>query len=140
MSKSNVDDLLCILKAQAAGEGSESPFENCNSLYKTIDSITKGDIPWDPFSVQYSGPQPETNVPQWMDEKYQVFYRNPHDVIKSMLTNKTFDGHFDYTPYRQYENGQQVWGNFMSGNFGWKQAVRVSPCLCHTVPPVMMVV
>ena len=124
MSKSNIDDLLSILKSRAAGEGGKAPFNNCADLYATVDSITEGDVPWDLFTVQYDGPRPETNVPQWMDEKYQVFYRNPHEVIKLMLANKAFHGNFDYTPYRQYENGQRVWHDFMSGNFSWKQAVR----------------
>ena len=124
MSKSNIDDLFTILGTRAAGGDSTAPFENCAELYTTIDSITEGEVPWDSFTVQYNGPRPETDIPQWMDEKYQVFYRNPHEVIKLMLANKAFDGSFDYTPYRQYENGQRVWNDFMSGNFCWKQAVR----------------
>ena len=125
MSKSNINDLLHILKTRATREGGTVPFENCDDLHNTIDSITEGEVPWDSFPVQYNGPRPETNVPQWMDKKYQVHYRNPHEVIKSMLMNKMFHGNFDYTPYRQYENGQRVWRDFMSGNFGWKQAVRI---------------
>ena len=124
MSKSNIDDLLTILRTRAAGEGGTTPFKNCAELYATIDSITEGEVPWDSFTVQYDGPRPEMDIPQWMDEKYQVFYRNPHEVIKLMLANRTFDGNFDYTPHRQYENGQRVWRDFMSGNFSWKQAVR----------------
>ena len=127
MSKSNIDDLLSILKARATGEGSEAPFKNCAELYSTIDSIKEGEVPWDPFTVQYNGPRPEENVPSWMDEKHQVFYRNPRKVVRSILANKAFDGSFDYTPYRQYENGQRVWRDFMSGNFSWKQAVRTCP-------------
>lgn len=99
MLKSNIDSLFHILKTQAAGEGGTALFENCAELYTTIDSITEGEVPWDSFTVQYNGPWPETNIPQWMDEKYQVFYRNPHEVIKLMLTNKEFNGNFDYTPY-----------------------------------------
>jgi len=127
MSKSNIDDLLCIMKTRAAGEGGEAPFKNCAELYSTIDSITEGEVSWDSFTIQYNGPRPTTNVPEWMDEKYQVFYRNPREVVRSMLANKAFDGNFDYTPYRQYENGQRVWCDFMSGNFAWKQAVRMIP-------------
>lgn len=125
MSKSNINDLLHVLKTRATREGGTVPFKNCDNLHSAIDSITEGEVPWNSFSVQYNGPRPEMNVPQWMDEKYQVYYRNPHEVVKSMLMNKAFDGNFDYTPYRQYENGQRVWRDFMSGNFGWKQAVRI---------------
>jgi hypothetical protein len=106
MSKSNIDDLFGILKTRAAGEGSATPFENSADLYATIDSIMEGEVPWDSFNVQYNGPRPESNVPLWMDEKYQVFYRDPCEVVRSMLANKAFDGNFDYTPYREYENGQ----------------------------------
>jgi hypothetical protein len=125
MSKSNIDDLLCILQSRAAREGGTVPFRNCAELYNTIDSITDGEVPWNSFTVQYSGLRPETNVPEWMDEKCADFYRNPHEVIKLMLANKVFHGNFDYTPFQQYENGQRVWCDFMSGNFSWKQAVRV---------------
>lgn len=124
MSKTNINELLSILKARAANEGGTPPFENCTDLYSTIDSIVEGDIAWDLFTVQYNGPQPETDIPPWMDEKYEVFYRDPHEAVKLMLENKAFDGSFDYTPYRQYENGQRVWRDFMSGNFSWKQAVH----------------
>jgi hypothetical protein len=126
MSKTNINELLSVMKERSAREGGTSPFENCADLYSTIDSITEGDVAWESFTVQYDGLRPEAGVPPWMDEKYEVFYHNPHEVIKSMLVNKTFDGNFDYTPYRQYENGQRVWRDFMSGNFGWKQAVRTS--------------
>ena len=129
MSKSNIDDLLHILQSRAVREGGTAPFKNCAELYDTIDSITDGEVPWDSFTVQYTGPRPEMNIPEWMDEKYKVFYRNPHEVIKSMLGNKAFHGNFDYTPYRQYENGQRVWCDFMSGNFSWKQAARIFPYL-----------
>lgn len=124
MSKANTDDLLSIMKARAVREGGTSPFESSADLYATIDSITEGDIAWDSFTVQYNGPRPEADVPPWMDEKFQVFYRNPREVVKHMLANNAFNGNFDYTPYRQYENGQRVWRDFMSGNFAWKQAVR----------------
>ena len=125
MSKGNIDELLSIMKAQAARVGGTPPFKNCADLYTTIDSITEGDVAWDSFTVRYNGPRPEADVPPWMDEQYQVFYWNPHEVVKLMLANKAFDGSFDYTPYRQYENGQRVWCDFMSGNFGWKQAVCI---------------
>jgi len=65
--------------------------------------------------VQYDGPQPETNIPQWMDEKYQVFYQNPHEVMKLMLVNKLFDGNFDYTPYQQYDDQLLTWGSWVRG-------------------------
>lgn len=123
MSKANIDDLLTIMKARATMEGGTPPFKNCADLYNTIDSIVEGDVAWNSFSVQYNGPQPEENVLPWMDEKYQVFYQNPCEVIRLMLANKAFDGNFDYTPYQHYEDGQRVWRDFMSGNFSWKQAV-----------------
>jgi hypothetical protein len=136
MSKSNIDDLFGILKTRVAGEGGTAPFENSADLYATIDSIMEGEVPWDSFNVQYNGPRPKSNVPSWMDEKYQVFYRDPREVVRSMLANKAFNGNFDYTPYREYENGQRVWRDFMSGNFSWKQAVSIFHCLRSSVPRV----
>ena len=54
MSKSNINDLLCIMKTWATGEGNTTSFENCDDLYNTIDSIMGGKVPWDSFSVQYN--------------------------------------------------------------------------------------
>ena len=98
MLKTNINKLLHIIKSHATEEGSTTLVENCDNLYNAIDSIMEGEVPWNSFSVQYNGPQPEANIPQWMDEKYEVFYWNPHKVVKSMLRNKTFDSNFNYTP------------------------------------------
>lgn len=67
-----------------------------------------------------------------MDDSHQVFYRDPRQVVWMFLGNHKFDGNFDYVPYREYENGERKWGDFMSGNFCWKQAV------CSVIPSPLL--
>lgn len=127
MSHSQVDKLMNIWATRTARDGGTTPFTNSKELHNTIDAIGEGDAPWYSFRVGYNGDRPQGRVPSWMDDSYQVFYRNPRQVIHTLLSNHKFDGNFDYVPYREYENNERKWGDFMSGNFCWKQAV--SPVL-----------
>jgi hypothetical protein len=94
-------------------------------LYRLIDSIKQGDIPWDSFSVQYSGVQPNNDVPRptWMDQAYEVWFRNPLHVLENQLGNVDFKGEMDYAPKRVYHRGKRRYQDLMSGNWAWEQAV-----------------
>lgn len=62
--------------------------------------------------------------PSWMVSGFDVWYRNPHDVIKNILANTDFNGEMDAAPFREYNaNGQRQYHNFMSGDWAWAQAV-----------------
>ena len=127
MSHGQVDELMQIWAARAARDGGTTPFTDSKDLHHTIDAIEEGDAPWYSFKVGYNGDRPQDKVPSWMDDSHQVFYRDPRQVVRSFLSNRKFDGNFDYIPYREYENNERKWGDFMSGNFCWKQAVRSIP-------------
>jgi hypothetical protein len=99
------------------------PFANHDDLHDVIDGITEGNAPWHSFNVAYNGPFPENNVAGWMTEQYEVWHRDPRQVVHQLLSNPEFNGHFDYTPHRQFEDNQRRWSDFMSGNWAWKQAV-----------------
>ncbi|KAF8833516.1 hypothetical protein BDN67DRAFT_985983 [Paxillus ammoniavirescens] len=63
-----------------------------------IDSTPLGDIPWQGFSIQYTGERPEDNVLPWMDGTYEVWFRD----------------------------SEPQWKDFMSGDWVWQQADEIS--------------
>lgn len=124
MSAGNIDELLRLWTAGTAPLGGVSPFASHTDLYSTIDAIPIGGVPWQTFSVSYSGPQPKSNVPPWMEQSYEVYFRDPRELFVDMLTNPTFANNFDYTPVQIFDiNGSRRYENFMSGDWAWKQAV-----------------
>ena len=126
MSRAQIDELMQIWGAHAALEHGTTPFADSKDLYDTIDAIEEGDAPWYSFRVGYDSDCPPGKVPSWMDDSHQVFYRDPRQVVWTHLGNHKFDGDFDYVAYHKYENDERKWGNFMSGNFCWKQAVGLT--------------
>ncbi|KAG1858201.1 hypothetical protein F4604DRAFT_1931231 [Suillus subluteus] len=105
------------------------PFADCHDLYKTIDSTPVGDIKWQSFKVQvYWGKKPAHNIPLWMDQPYDVWYRDPHEVVRSMLVNPEYAMEMDYQPYCEYltDSDERQWQDFMSGDWAWNQADIIS--------------
>lgn len=125
MSNRNVDTLMELWAAEAIQDGRDAPFEGHEDLLETIDCITHGDAPWDSFEIGYTGTLPANDIPTWMLEKYQVYHRDPREVVKNILSNRDFDGDFDYAPYREFRDNDRRWSDFMSGNWCWKQAVSI---------------
>jgi hypothetical protein len=125
MSAGNIDYLLQLWAA-----GGESPFVNHNDVYSTIDAIPMGGVPWQDFSVSYNGPRPETNAPPWMEQTYEVYFRDPRQLFLNMLANPTFAEDFDYAPKQVFNTkGSRQYENFMSGDWAWNQAVSLLLCL-----------
>ncbi|KAJ7815221.1 hypothetical protein B0H13DRAFT_1924296 [Mycena leptocephala] len=62
MAQARVDRLAQLLAALYPGQ--DPPFSDHTDLYSTIDAIQQGDVPWESFSVQYSGPLPEGEAPK----------------------------------------------------------------------------
>ena len=130
MSAGSVDDLMTLWEAGTAPSGGEPPFVDHAQLHNTIDAIPMGSVPWQKFDVSYTGPQPEAEVPPWMEQTYEVYFRDPHQLFLNMLANPDFAEDFDYTPEQQFDaNGSHRYENFMSGNWAWKQAVSLPTCL-----------
>src|SRR5882762_6991197 len=76
--------------------------------------------------IQYNGDQPEHDVPSWMTFEHEVFFQDPHILIKNMVSNPDFDGEFDFGPFQEHDKGNHCFQNFMSRNWSWKQAISVS--------------
>ncbi|KAG2032082.1 hypothetical protein BDR03DRAFT_936144 [Suillus americanus] len=99
---------------------------NLWDLYRTIDSPPLGDVKWNCFQINtHSGERPDINVPSWMDNSYNVWFRDPWEVIRNMLANPMFTDEMDYHPYRKFSssNDEHQWKDFMSGDWAWDQAV-----------------
>ena len=106
--------------------GATAPFQNHGDLYDRIDESTTGEAPWDHFSVSYDGPRPKPGeeVPDWMSQEYEAWYRDPVQLIHNLVANPDFVDEFDYTPYHEYDQeGTHRFHNFMSGDWAWREAV-----------------
>ncbi|KAG1717759.1 hypothetical protein EDD22DRAFT_983820 [Suillus occidentalis] len=103
------------------------PFTDHKDLHNVIDATQLGDVPWQSFSVQYTGERPEV-VPPWMDDEFEVWYRDPHAMAHNILANPTFKDEIDYTPFREYDTVEDTrcWKDFMSGDWAWQQADTIS--------------
>ena len=122
MSGGNIDELLRIL----AGLYPENdpPASKHDELYAMIDAIKDGDVAWDSFTIKYNGERPTESVPPWMNQSFQVWFRDPLQVLENQLANPDFKHHIDYAPKRVFRNGKREYKDLMSGDWSWKQAVR----------------
>ena len=124
LSAGKIDNLCNLWTAGTVELGGEAPFVNHTHLYDTIDAIPIGGVPWQSFSVSYTGEHPETDVPPLMEESYEVHFRDPRQLFLNMLANPTFVDDFDYTPMRIFDvNRSRRYEHFMSGDWAWNQAV-----------------
>jgi hypothetical protein len=126
MSAGDIDTLLELWAATLIDAGAAPPFSGHRELYKTIDDAKVGEVPWESFHVCYEGDVPgaASEPPSWMISDFEVWYRNPHDVVKNMLANRDFDNEMDAAPYRDYDTeGSRQYQHFMSGDWAWRQAV-----------------
>ncbi|KAJ6529976.1 hypothetical protein B0H10DRAFT_2273658 [Mycena sp. CBHHK59/15] len=125
MSTKGVDRLAQLLAALY--QGTDPPFADHKDLYATIDSIQQGDIPWESFSVKYTGPVPETGeVPVWMTETFEVWFRSPLAIFEKQLANPDFKDEMDWAPKRIFKEGKRQFTDFFSGNWVWEQADKIA--------------
>ncbi|KAJ6591937.1 hypothetical protein B0H10DRAFT_1925050 [Mycena sp. CBHHK59/15] len=125
MSAKGVD---CLAELMATlYEGADPPFADHKDLYATIDAIEQGDIPWESFSVKYTGPIPETGtVPVWMTETFEVWFRSPLAIFEKQLANPDFKDELDWSPKRIFKNGKRQFTDLFSGNWVWEQADKIA--------------
>jgi hypothetical protein len=126
MSAGDINCLLTIWAASLAVHNDKPPFANTAHMYNTIDSTPLGDIPWESFSLQYNGIQPEDDIPSWMEADYDVWFRDPRTLVHNILSNPDFKSDFDLAPLQERTaDGTHRFCDFMSGNWAWKQAVSL---------------
>ena len=130
LSRKKIDCLLELWAATLVPYGTLPPFTNHVNLLRQVDSIPLGGVPWESFSLGYKNPPPKsTRPPEWKITEYDVWFRNPCEAIKEILGNSEFDGHIDYSAYREFEHSQRRYCNMMSGDWAWQQSV----CLASSV-------
>ena len=127
LSQKKIDKLLELWAATLAPHDDSPPVTNHQDLHRQIDAIELGNIWWESASLKYDRPLPTTTRPlEWMTTEYDVWYRDPHKVIKNMLANPDFDGHINYMAYQEFDGEKRQYGNMMSGDWSWRQSVRLS--------------
>ncbi|KAI5997456.1 hypothetical protein EDD15DRAFT_2386971 [Pisolithus albus] len=128
MSAGNINELLSLWNAALSGTHGKPIFRDSAEMYKTIDSTPLGDVKWENFHTSYTGERPTENVPPWMTDTYDIWFRDPKEVVRNILSEPDFSDDMDYRPFREYESatdGRQ-WEDFMSGDWAWKQADIIS--------------
>ncbi|KAF8808689.1 hypothetical protein BYT27DRAFT_7222819 [Phlegmacium glaucopus] len=126
ISAGNIDILMDIWALSMAKHDDLGPFSLYQHMYSTIDSINDGNAPWKSFTVSY-GRELNENSPSWMLDEYEVWYHDPLVVIRNMLDNSDFNGHYSYAPFIKVdsETGEQHWNEFMSTNYSWRKATEI---------------
>jgi len=133
LPRKKIDHLLELLAATLVPHGAASPIADHKDLLQQIDSIPLGNIPWESFSLSYDEPLPKTtHRPEWMTTEYEVWFRNPCEVIKGILSNPEFNSHIDYSMYREFNDLTRWYSNMMSGDWAWQQSV------CHVARRCML--
>ena len=114
------------------------PWGNAEAMYSTVDKIQEGVAPFQTVYFQYKGPLPP-NPPTWMTTKFELCVRDARQVLREQLRNKAFDGQFNPAPYQQYDSqSQRVFSNLMSGDWAWREAVRLLRLLINWFAPRLM--
>ncbi|KAG1844111.1 hypothetical protein C8R48DRAFT_750903 [Suillus tomentosus] len=141
MPAGQIDRLLDIWASTLTNHNDKPPFADHRDLYNVIDSSPFGDVKWQSFTIAYDGERLE-NKP-WMDDTYEVWFRNPREVVHNMLANPSYTNDIDYHPYREYstEGDKRQWKDFMSGDWAWDQADEIAKdpsTLGSTFVPVIL--
>lgn len=128
MSQGDTDFLTDLWAASLAPHGADPPIANHKDLHAKIDATTIGDVPWDNFTLTYNGELPAAGetTPSWMLDDQTVWFRNPKELVRNLLSNPDFKDNFDTTPFHEYDaNNKHRFEDFMSGDWAWKQAVSI---------------
>lgn len=123
MSASDTDTLMKLWRSSHT----DQLFNDHQDLYDHIDACTLGDVSWEKATLQYQGEKPTAGVPEWMEAGYEIFYRDPREVVKNMIGDPNFAGAFEHAPYQEFDSsGSRRYQNLMSGDWAWKQAVSLN--------------
>lgn len=124
LSQSIINDLLDVWSATLVPHGDLPPITSHRDLHAQIDAINLGNVPWRSYTAQYQWLRPEDGpVPEWMGTKYQIWFRDPRQVIHNILANPEFVSGIDYVPHKDFQDGERQYHDFMSGNWAWEQCV-----------------
>ncbi|KAG8219267.1 hypothetical protein J3R82DRAFT_108 [Butyriboletus roseoflavus] len=125
MSASKIDTLLDLWASSLYPHGAWPPFVNHHHLYDIIDSTKFGsDIKWQCLLATYTGDVPTVDLPQWMSQKFDIWYHDPCLVTHLILGNTSLAGEINLHPFQEYstDNQERHYKDFMSGEWAWEQA------------------
>ena len=127
MSAAHINTLLDLWAASLLEAGRRPLFSNYKEMYETINDTQLGDVKWQSFTVKYNGDPGSDTVP-WMQDDYDIWFQDPHEVACNMLANPDFAHEMDYQPFHEYDSKTSTWQwqDFMSGDWSWHQAVSRS--------------
>lgn len=124
LSQSTINQLLDIWSATLIPHDDLPPITSHQDLHTQIDAIRLGNIPWRSYTARYQWLCPNAGpVPEWMNAEYQLWYRDPRQVIHKILANPEFVSNVDYAPHRDFQDGKRQYCDFMSGDWAWGQCV-----------------
>ena len=115
-----INNLLELWAATLIPHGNSPPITDHRNLHQQIDAVKLGNVRWENACLRYKGPLPRTtHHPEWKTAGYDVWYRDPHQVIKNILASPDLEGHIDYVAYREFDGEKRQYSNLMSGNWMW---------------------
>jgi len=128
MSSGDIDELLGLWNVLLP-DGAEPPFASHHHLHSLIDDIQHGDVKWQSMTATYkSGPQSQDD-PTWMMKKWDIWFRDPCELLRNQLANRDFDGETDYAPRQVFNaSDKRVYSDFMTGSWVWDEAVCIDFC------------
>ncbi|KAI5991885.1 hypothetical protein EDD15DRAFT_2388391 [Pisolithus albus] len=142
ISAANLNTLLELWAASLVEAGGKPMFGSYKDMYRTIDNTRVGDVKWQSFTVKYTGDVVADPVP-WMHDEYDVWFRDPLEVVRNMLANPEFANNMDLQPFREYHTADSTrrWQDFMSGDWAWRQADIIAQdqdCLGSAFVPIIL--
>ncbi|KIK20654.1 hypothetical protein PISMIDRAFT_105376 [Pisolithus microcarpus 441] len=107
-----------------------------------IDNACIGDVKWQSFTVKYTGDVVADPAP-WMHDEYDIWFRDPNEVVWNMLANPEFANNMDLQLFHEYNMTDSTWWwqDFMSGDWAWCQADIITEdqdCLGSTFIPIIL--
>ncbi|TFL04889.1 hypothetical protein BDV98DRAFT_580880 [Pterulicium gracile] len=125
-----IKKLFDVWAANTLASGGVPSFMSKTELYKfykLVDAIANSTVPWRSFTVRYTGPKPTTGlVPEWMNSKYEVWYCNSLQLLKSMLDNPKFNGCFELVSCKECNKvGKRRYKNLFSGDWVLCKASKI---------------
>jgi hypothetical protein len=132
--QSSADEIREALDLQAAqaircgADGHGFQYDDTSKMYELIDLVDDINVPWETLEISYNGPRPPTPA-LWMTNTYKFIKRDLRKLFRQQMQEKDFfsSSTFNKVPYRQFNRGgKRIWSNVMSGDWAWKQAVRLS--------------
>jgi Plavaka transposase len=136
MSATNIDLLMELWASSMEDFDASSPFRSHQHMHTIIDSSSLSDAPWKCLVSGFSE-SVTRDAPSWKQTDYEVWYRDPDQVVHMMLDNPDFNGQFDLCPYVELDkHGKCCWSNVMSANIAWNRCVSIKYCVhlpCNTL-------